>query len=89
MVNYIIGVRPTLLPFVAPVCPSPSSWGVLLALMHPTLVLPKKASTSSVDFSFHNQLPEEALGCFHPWAFPMSFHSLLIWGIQTLHSVKR
>ena len=26
--------------------------------MHPTLVLPKKASTASVDFSTHNHLPE-------------------------------
>ena len=69
--------------------PSTSSGGVLLALMHPTLVLPKKTSTASVDFSFHNQLPEGALGCFHPWAFPMSFHGLLIWGIQALHSVNR
>ena len=69
--------------------PPTSSRGVLLALMHPTLVHPKKASTASVDFPFHKQLPEGALECFHPWAFPMSFHSLLIWGIQALHSVNR
>ena len=36
--------------------PSTSSGGVLLALMHPTLVLPKKASTTSVEFSFNNHL---------------------------------
>ena len=53
--------------------------------MHSTLVLPKKASTASVGFSFHNHLPEGALGCSLPWAFLMSSHSVLIWGIQALH----
>ena len=58
--------------------PSTSSGATLLALMHPTLVLPKKASTASVDFSFHNHLPEEALGCFHPLAFPNSGYECVL-----------
>ena len=66
-----------------------SSSGTRLVLMHPALVLPRKARTASVDFSFHSHLPEGALGCFHPWAFPISFHIFRIWGFQALHSVKR
>ena len=57
--------------------------------MHPTLVLLKNAKTASVDFSFHSHFPEGALRCFHLWAFSISFHNFLIWGIQALHSVKR
>ena len=47
-------------------------------MMHPTLVLPRNSKTAPVDFSLHSYLPEGALGCFHPCAFPMSFHSFLI-----------
>ena len=61
----------------------------LLALIHPTLVLPKKSKTAPVDFSLHNHLTEGALGCLHPWAFPMSLHNFLIWGAHALHSVNR
>ena len=61
----------------------------LLALMHPTLVFAKKSKTASVDFSLHSHLTEGALGCLHPWAFPISFHNFLIWGVHALHSVKR
>ena len=39
-------------------------------------------------FSFQSHLAEGALGYFHPHAFPMSFHSLVIWGRQALQSVK-
>ena len=77
--NYIPGgPGPPSSPSPPEPAPSTSSVATLLALMHPTLVLPKKSNTASVDFSFYNHLPEGALGCFHPWAFPMSFHSFLI-----------
>ena len=67
---------------------SPSSGSFLLVLMHPTLVLLKNTKTASVDF-FQSHLPEEAFGCFHPCAFPISFYNFLIWGSQALHSMKR
>ena len=72
-----------------PVLTPASSGSLRPTLTQPTLVSLRKASTASVDFSFHNHLPEGALGCFHSWAFPISFHSRLICGIQALHSVKR
>ena len=85
--------RAALLPFIPRARPHPS------ILRRPPLhshtadprvdVSLRKASTASVDFSFHNHLPEGALGCFHSWTFPISFHSRLICGIQALHSVKR
>ena len=80
---------PTFLSPVAQVRPVHLLWGRPTCTDTPYPVLPKEASTASVDFSFHSHLPEGALGCFHPWAFPMSLHSFLIWGIQALHSVKR
>ena len=39
-----------------------SSGTVLLAPMHPTLVLPKKSKTAPVDFSLHNHLTEGPWG---------------------------
>ena len=57
-------------PLRRPSPPPASSGGVLLALMHFTLVPPKTASTASMGFSFHNHLPERALGCFHPVGLP-------------------
>ena len=33
--------------------------------------------------------PPGVLGCFHPFAFPMSLHGFLIWSSQALHSVNR
>ena len=78
-------------PAPAPSCQlsSLSSGSFLLIPMHPTLVLLEYTETASVDFSFQSHLPEGALGCLHPCAFPMSFHNFLIWGSQALHSVKR
>ena len=72
-----------------PVLTPESSGSFRSALTQPTLVSLRKASTASVDLSFHSHLPEGALGCFHSWAFPMSFHSRLICGFQALHSVNR
>ena len=72
-----------------PVLTPASSSSLRSTLKQPTLVSLRNASTASVDFSFHNHLPEGALGCFHSWAFPISFHSRLICGLQALHSVKR
>ena len=69
--------------------PRPFSGSFLLVPMHPTLVPLKKTNTASVDFSFHNQLIKEALGCFRPCAFPIFFYNFLIWGSQVLHSVNR
>ena len=57
-------------------------------LMHPTLVSLGNTKTASVVFSFQSQLTEGDLGCLHPCALPTSFHNLVIWGCQTLHSVR-
>ena len=56
--------------------PPSSSGGHLRATKHPTLVLLKKSSTSSVALSFQSSLAEGARGCFHQQAFPMSLQDV-------------
>ena len=57
--------------------------------MYPALVFRRKSRTASVAFSFHKLLAEGALGCFHPHAFPVSFHAFLACGARVRHLVKR
>ena len=81
--------RPTLLPSLPELAPTPPSRNLHLALMRPTLMPPRKANMASVGFSLHSHLPEGAPGYFHPQAFPISFHSCAICGRQAQHSVNR
>ena len=71
MKNYLVGGPG---PPSSPSSPDPSpatasvlvasSGGTRLLPIHPTLVLPRNVNTAFVDFSFHNHLPDGALGCF-------------------------
>ena len=67
--------------------PPPGS--LLPVLMHPIPVSLDKSKTVSVDFSLHSHLAKGALGCFHPCAFPIPPHILLIYGRHALHPVNK
>ena len=77
-----------LLRQIPPPSHSPSR-GPRPVLMYPTLVSLKNAKIASVVFSFHSHQTEGALGCFHPHAFPISLHNLVIWGRRALHPVNK
>ena len=61
----------------------------LVAVLKPTLVFPKNSSTAPAASPAHSHPTDGALGCSQRQSFTILFHSLLIWGDQARHSVKK
>ena len=66
---------PALFSAIAQVRSIISSGGVLLALIHPILVLPKNSNTALVDFSLHSHLTGTALSGLPPSAAALAYSS--------------
>lgn len=81
------GPDPPSTPSLSPSFPSSSGGASLIA--SPTLVSRKKVRTTGVALPPRKSvLMERARGCFHPHAFPTSFHISPPRGSQSLHLTK-